>query len=101
MNKFYIIDTTLSREPLIFENIQSLVSHLEGTVKRKFKQNRNQYMQNLVDLGHGYDDKDGKNFTESMRTIFNIGIVGKNGSLKNCNVHDVAHYSRYRNEMGD
>ena len=42
-----------------------------------------------------------KNFTESMRAIFNIGIVGKNGSLKNCNVHDVAHYSRYRNEMGD
>jgi len=34
MNKFYIIDTTLTNSPLIFENIQGLVKHLEGTVKR-------------------------------------------------------------------
>jgi len=101
MNKFYIIDTTQRKEPFIFENIQGLVKHLEGTVKRKFKQTRSVYMQNLIDLGHGYDDSDGRNFTESMRTVFNIGIVGKGGTFNNCNVHDVAHYSKYRTEMGD
>jgi hypothetical protein len=58
-------------------------------------------MQNLIDLGHGEDDSQGRNFTESMRTIFNIGIVGKGGILKSCNIHDVAHYSKYRTEMGD
>jgi len=36
-----------------------------------------------------------------MRTVFNIGIVGKGGILKSCNIHDVAHYSKYRTEMGD
>ena len=55
----------------------------------------------LIDLGHGEDDSQGRNFTESMRTVFNIGIVGKDGKLKNCNVHDVVHYSKYRTEMGD
>lgn len=101
MNKFYIIDTTQRKEPFIFENIQGLVKHLEGTVKRKFGKSRQLYMQNLIDLGHGYDDSDGRNFTESMRTVFNIGILGKGGTFNNCNVHDVAHYSKYRTEMGD
>lgn len=101
MNKFYIIDTTITNSPLIFENIQGLVKHLEGTVQRKFGQTRANYMQNLIDLGHGYDDAQGRTFTESMRTIFNIGVVSKGGILKNCNIHDVAHYSKYRTEMGD
>lgn len=101
MNKFYIIDTTQRKEPFIFENTQSLIKHLEGTVQRKFGQSRAIYMQNLIDLGHGYDDSEGRTFTESMRTVFNIGIVGKGGILKNCNIHDVAHYSKYRTEMGD
>jgi hypothetical protein len=101
MNKYYIVDTTQRKEPYIFENVQGLVKHLEGTVQRKFGQTRAVYMQNLIDLGHGYDDRDGKNFTESMRSIFNIGIVSKDGILKNCNVHDVSHYSKYRTEMGD
>lgn len=101
MNKFYIIDTTLTNSLFIFENIQGLVKHLEGTVRRKFGKSRDIYMQNLIDLGHGYDYPDGKNFTESMCTIFNIGIVGKSGVLKNCNIHDVVHYSKYRTEMGD
>ncbi|MFN9955513.1 MAG: hypothetical protein ACK55I_20640, partial [bacterium] len=74
MNKFYIVDTTQRKEPFIFESVQGLVKHLEGTVQRKFGQSRSNYMQNLIDLGHGYDDREGRTFTESMRTIFNIGI---------------------------
>ena len=31
MNKFYIIDTTQRNEPFIFENVQGLITHLEGT----------------------------------------------------------------------
>ena len=59
MNKFYIEDTTQRKEPFIFESIQGLVKHLEGTVQRKFGKTRANYMQNLIDLGHGYDDREG------------------------------------------
>ena len=45
MNKFYIIDTTQRNEPFIFENVHGLITHLEGTVKRKFGQTRANYMQ--------------------------------------------------------
>jgi hypothetical protein len=99
--KYYIVDTTLGNKPIIFDNIIGLMNHLEGTVQRKFGQTRTSYMQNLVDLGHGYDDPQGKNFTESLRDSFNIGIVGKDNILKNCNIHDVNYYSKYRTEMGD
>ncbi len=75
-------------------------SNLEGTVQRKFRQTRKQYMQNLIDLGHGYDDPQGKVFTQSLSEHFNIGIVNGN-SLKKCNIHEVSQYSKYRNEMGD
>jgi hypothetical protein len=100
MTKYYIIDTTVRNEPFLFENINQLVSHLEGTVQRKFRQTRAQYMQNLADLGHGYDDPQGKTFTQSLGEIFNIGVsTGK--TLKRCNVHEQNLYSKYRTEMGD
>ena len=100
MNKYYIVDTTIGTKPLIFENIEQLISHLEGTVQRKFRQTRKQYMQNLIDLGYGYDDSPGKVFTQSLSEYFNIGVVNGN-SFKKCNIHEVNQYSKYRTEMGD
>jgi hypothetical protein len=100
MSTYYIIDTTLGNKPLIFENVTQVVKHLEGTVQRKFRQTRKQYMQNLIDLGYGYDDPQGKVFTQSLSEHFNIGVVNGN-SLKKCNIHEVSQYSKYRNEMGD
>lgn len=100
MNKYYIVDTTLNNNPIVFNSINELVKHLEGTVQRKFRQTRKQYMQNLIDLGFGYDDDAGKVFTQSLSEHFNIGVM--NGtSFKKCNVHEVNHYSKYRTEMGD
>ena len=101
MNKFYIIDTTQRKEPFIFENTQGLVKHLEGTVQRKFGQTRANYMQNLIDLGHGYDDPQGKIFTQSLSEYFNIGTVRKDGQLIKGNIHEAEQYSKYRTEMGD
>ncbi len=68
MNKFYIVDTTQRKEPFIFENTQGLVKHLEGTVQRKFGQTRANYMQNLIDMGHGYDVPNNNNYNCSILT---------------------------------
>lgn len=99
--KFYLIDTTSgTTNPVYFENIPSLVKHLEGTVQRKFRMNRRTYMQNLVDLGYNADDPSGKTFVESMSQYFNIGVVKDMRHVK-CNIHEVAQYAPYREEMGD
>jgi len=98
--KFYIVDTTLGKTPVYYNTLNEVVKHLEGTVQRKFKQNRRNYMQNLIDLGHGADDPNGKTFVESLAKHFDIGVVKQLRHVK-CNIHDVAQYSNYRKEMGD
>jgi hypothetical protein len=32
-------------------------------------------MQHIIDLGHGLDDRPGKNFVESMQELVEIGVV--------------------------
>lgn len=98
--KFYIIDTTLGKTPIYYNTINELVNHLEGTVRRKFKQSRSAYMQNLIDLGYGADDVHGKVFVESLSRYFDIGVVKQLRHVK-CNIHEVSQYSKYRTEMGD
>lgn len=98
--KFYIFDTTLSKSPVYYNTLNEVVKHLEGTVRRKFKQNRSSYMQNLVDLGYGGDDATGRVFVESLSKHFNIGVVKQLRHVK-CNIHEVEQYSSYRTEMGD
>jgi hypothetical protein len=98
--KYYIKDTTLGKDALFFNNLTEVVKHLEGTVQRKFRQTRKQYMQNLIDLGHGYDDSDGKNFTEALSKVVEIGLQKPHGLVR-CNVHEATNHSRYRTESGD
>ncbi len=98
--KYYIIDTTLnSKDPIYYSTLNELVHHLEGSVVRKFGQTRKQFMQHLIDLGHGYDDPEGKTFTQVISDYFNIGVVKDNRHVK-CNVHEVSIYGKYINEMG-
>jgi len=97
--KYYIIDKQVSKNPAIFNTLQDLVSTLERVVEYKFKMTRKQYMQNLIDLGHGIDDPLGRIFTESMSEYVEVGVI-KNNSCVRCNVHEVAQYSKYRDEMG-
>ena len=97
--KYYIIDKQVSNKPAIFNSLNEVVSTLERVVLYKFKMTRKQYMQNLIDLGHGIDDPLGRTFTESMADHVEIGVI-KNNACVRCNVHEVAHYSKYINEMG-
>lgn len=98
--KYYIVDTTLSKQPTYYNTVNELVHHLEGTVQRKFRQTRKAYMQNLVDLGHHGDDPTGKTFTESLARAFNMGVVKQLRHVR-CNIHEVSQYAGYRTEMGD
>ena len=97
--KYYIIDKQVSHQPAIFNSLNELINTLERVVQYKFKMTRNQYMQNLIDLGHGIDDPLGRTFTESMAECVEIGVI-KNNTCLRCTVHEVAHYSKYINEMG-
>ena len=97
--KYYIIDKQVSHQPAIFNSLNELVGTLERVVQYKFKMTRKQYMQNLIDLGHGVDDALGRTFTESMSEYVEIGVI-KNNACVRCNVHEVAHYAKYINEMG-
>lgn len=97
--KFYIIDRQVSTKPAIFNNVNEVVNTLEKVVQYKFKLNRKQYMQNLIDLGYGADDSLGRTFTESMSEHVEIGVV-KNGACVRCNIHEAAHHAKYVEEMG-
>ncbi len=99
--RYYIIDNTIRKEPFIYNSVNEVVKHLETAVQHKFRKTRQQYMQNLIDLGHGYDDPQGKVFTQSLSEYFNIGTVRKDGTFVKGNIHEVEQYSKYRTEMGD
>jgi hypothetical protein len=99
--KYYIVDTTMNPpQKWIFDTIPQTVAYLERLVLRKFKLSRTQYMQNLIDLGYGYDDDDGWTFTQSMSEYFNIGVI-KKGAYVRTNIHEASNHNKYRKEFGD
>jgi hypothetical protein len=63
--KFYIKDTTVKKVEH-FDSVAAAVKYLEGVIKRITGQTRAQFMQQLAELGHGYDDRDGVTFTRAM-----------------------------------
>jgi hypothetical protein len=97
--KYYIIDRQVSLKPALFNDLKDLVNTLEKVVQYKFNLSRKQYMQNLIELGHGVDDPLGKTFTEAMSEHVDIGVI-KNNACVRCNIHEATHYSKYTNEMG-
>lgn len=99
--KYYILDSTLpSREPTTFNTIPEIVRHLEGTVQRKFRKTRSGYMNDLVSIGHPYDDSAGQSFTEALSEVFNIGVV-RHDRLVKCNIHEAAKNNKNKVETGD
>lgn len=85
-NTLYIQDSTVGRY-VTFNTVPDLVRYIgEQLVPRAFKMSRAQYMQNLIDLGYGYDDRDGVTLTRAVADQFNIGVV-KNGNYVRTDVH--------------
>ena len=81
MNKFYIQDTTIGKY-VTFDTVSQVVNYLENMIPRAFKISKESYIQNLLDLGYGYDDRGGVMLTRVMSEQFNIGIVKDNNYVR-------------------
>ena len=90
MNKLYIHDSTIGRY-VTFNTLKELVSYLNDMIPRAFKISRSEYVQNLIDLGHGYDDQNGVMVTRAMADQFNIGVI-KNGTYVRTDVHELSNF---------
>jgi hypothetical protein len=100
MNRYYIKDTTINT--IVYrETVPEVVAYLETLCKKLTGQNRTNFMLEMVSLGHGYDDTNGAYFTELMADKVELGLVGKDGRFKRCNVHEHARNAKYRDVMGD
>lgn len=97
--KYYIQDSTVGNKVVYFNTVNELVSYFNGLIPRAFGMNRNQYIQHLLDLGHGYDDADGITLTQALSEQFNIGVVRKNGQHERTNVHQASKF--LKEEYGD
>ena len=93
MSKFYIQDSTLSKY-VTFNTVPELVSYLKSMIPRAFNIKQEEYVQNLLDLGYGYDDIEGVMLTRAMAEQFNLGVI-KNNSYVRTDVHSI---SRFQNE---
>jgi hypothetical protein len=92
MNKLYIQDSTIGRY-VTFETVPQLVSYLNAMIPRAYKMSREEYVQNLIDLGYGYDDPQGVMLTRAMADQFNIGII-KNSAYVRTDVHTVSSFQQ-------
>lgn len=97
MNKFYIQDSTIGKY-VTFNAVPELVGYLKTMIPRAFGMSKEHYIQNLLDLGYGYDDAEGAMLTRAMSEQFNIGVV-KNGTYVRTDVHSAARFQK--KEYGD
>ena len=94
---YYTQDPTIGKY-VQFNNVSEVVAYLETMVQKIHGMNRKQYMQNLIELGYGYDDPQGVTFTRSLSEEFNIGVV-KDGKYVKTDIHAV--HSYMKPEFGD
>lgn len=95
MNTFYVKD---GRQIKYLNSVPEVVSFLELVVKEKTKMNRAEWMQHNIDLGHGPDDRDGKNFVESMQELVEVG-VSRGKKLIRCSIYEATAFTKP--EYGD
>ena len=100
MSRYYIKDITINKV-VIKNTVPEIVSYLESLCKKVFKQNRSVFMNEMISLGHGYDDPQGAYFTELLADKCETGIIRNDGSLVKTNIHEHSRNVKYRNEMGD
>lgn len=89
MNKFYVRDGQLVK---YFTDVKEVVLFLEKVVKAKTNMTRPEWMQHIIDLGHGYDDSSGKIFVDSLQSQVEIGVVQQNGKHVRCNIHEATDF---------
>jgi hypothetical protein len=94
MKKFYVYDTTLPKpDYVLFESVPDLVNYLEGYVQRAMKKTRDTFMYQMSEIGHGYDDRNGANFTQLLSEYVNIGVINDGRPMK-CDVHRAVAFNK-------
>jgi len=98
MSKFYVQDPLLKR--VVYHNtVSDVVRHLSEMVKPLTGHSKAEFIQHLIDLGHGYDDPQGVMFTRAMAEKVNIGVLNKDKTHVRCDVHEVTNFQK--EEYGD
>ena len=94
-DKFYMFDTTLPKpDYVLFETLPGLVGYLENWIQRAMKKTRSQFMYEMAEVGHGYDDPAGASFTQLLSEYVNIGIVQHDGRIVKCDVHRAVAFNK-------
>ena len=98
MTKFYIQDPLL-RKLVYYKTVPEIVNHLSEMVKPLTGHTKPQFIQHLIDLGHGYDDPQGVMFTRAMAEQVNMGVVNKDNAHVRCDIHAISNFQN--EEYGD
>ncbi len=97
---YYIIDSTIDK--VVQKNtLQEFVTYLEHVCVRHNKKSRTVFMNDMISIGHGYDDPEGAYFTELMSLTFDIGVCRSDGKFVRTNIHEHSRNVKYRTQMGD
>lgn len=97
---YYIKDTTIDKV-VTFDDPNDVVNYLENLCRTKLRKTRKELMFEMESLGHGFDDRQGVNFTTMMGEYFEVGALKKDGRMVRTNIHELARNLKYRKEMGD
>ena len=94
---YYIQDSTIGRY-VTFNTPNEVVKYFDVLIPRAFNMSKENYIQNLLDLGYGENDKDGVMLTNVLSEQFNIGQI-KGGNYVKCDIHETVKYAQ--KEYGD
>jgi hypothetical protein len=89
--RYYIKDSTINRV-VYFNTVNEVVSYFDQLIPRAHNVSRANYVQHLVDLGHG-NDSNGVTLTRVLSEQFDIGIERKNGKLERTDIHAASRFT--------
>lgn len=97
---YYIVDTTINQ--VIEKNsVQEIVNYAEQLCEKYYKRSRKSYMDEMISIGHGYDDPQGVNFIQLMSDKFETGVIKSSGKMVRTNIHEHMRNVKYKDMMGD
>ena len=101
--KYYITDTTIKPpQEKVFSTYPEVVSYLEGMSLRESGRTRKQLMNELMELGYGFDDRSSVAFVRNMSERFSIGVIRDAGGISRKTRCDITTIEQYqKEEFGD
>lgn len=95
--KYYIHDTTVGKV-VYFNTINELVGYYDKFIPRAYNVSKPQFVQHLIDLGHGFDDN-GVVLTRAISENYNIGVLRKGNKHERTDIFEATRF--LKEEYGD